>query len=274
MILGCHDSIRSGEWWFLRQPRVPLDQQQACQNRISRPAQKRRRRIRGGKPFEELLIYERQDSSDPLQNCPRATGISMADFTSKAARLCFRLRILRLLNTGDFLQRAPLPVPETLPADQKSAAPRFDFPSAREWQLRLRSDVKRWTPDLLCTVSVHNGQPHPTPGIRGWGAWVTWLVLKHGVCVGKILLNSFLYAVCAAVPAGARVSGEQQRQESYSHRLTNCVEVILACCRQIGWVSYECWCVMGETSLLFVQRLVQLRWIICLAVWGAPNHEW
>lgn len=199
MIPGCYDSIRSVGWWFRRQPRVPLGEKQACQNRM------------------------------------------------------------------------PWPVPETLPADQKSAAQRFDFPSAREWQLRLRSDVERWTPDLLCKVSVHNGQPYPAPGIPGWGAWATWLVLKHGVCVGKILLNTFLYA---AVPAGARVSGEQQRQESYSHRLTNCVEVILACCRQIGWGSYECWCVMRETSLLSLQRLVQLRWIICLAVWGAPNHEW
>lgn len=214
MILGCHDSIRSGEWWFLRQPRVPLDEQQACQVRISWPAQKHRRRVRGGEPFDELLISERQDSSDPLQNCPRATGISMADFTSKAARLCFRLRILRLLNTGDFLQRAPLPVLEPLPADQKFAAQRFNFPSAREWQLRRRPDAERWTPDLLCKVSVHNGQPYPAPGIPGWGACVTWLVLNHGMCVGLILMNSFLYAACAVVPAGTRVSGEQQRQES------------------------------------------------------------
>lgn len=76
---------------------------------------------------------------------------------------------------------------------------RFDFPSSREWSLRLKLDLDRWTPDMLFKVAAVHGVSRPAPSMLDWGACVTWLAVNQAeINGGQMPLEFLLYAACAA----------------------------------------------------------------------------
>lgn len=205
MIVGGKDGlIVSGDWWFLRQQRVPLSEQQIWQNRLQWLNRERKRRLRKGESLQELRVYDEADADGgtSVSGVPWSTDISMAELTEKAAKLCFRLRVLQLLGTDRQLQKSQEQSrqgEDTRNSRQMSV--RFDFPSEREWLIRLKPDLERWTPDLLYKVAIHHGVAEPAPSALEWGAVVTWLLLERCVVQGPLPADCVAYAACAAALA-------------------------------------------------------------------------
>ena len=199
--------VLSGDWWFFRQQKVPLSAEQIWQNRLRWLNRERKRRQRKGESLEDLRVFDLADTADGSGvsgSLPWSTEISMAELTEKAAKLCFRLRVLKLLGTGRYLResrREDVGRQDSHDLSNRQLSLRFDFPSEREWLIRLKPDLERWTPDLLYKVAIHHGVSDPAPSALEWGAEVTWLFLERGVVQGALPAGCVAYAACAAALA-------------------------------------------------------------------------
>jgi len=165
-------TVLTGEWWLIRQARIPLTDQRIDQNRREWSRNRGRR-----------------------SKIAAQTSIAMSELTEKAAKLCFRINALNLLRNNHASGR--ISDAQTNPGLIQDHYNRFDFPTNREWSLRLNLQLDRWTPDLLYKLAAIRGVGFPSPSVLDWGGCVTWLMIHQAeVPGGTMPLDLLLYAAC------------------------------------------------------------------------------
>ncbi len=168
--------ILPGDWWFIRQQRIPLKSD----------------------------LTDTTDSTiapDKLRQ-PDRPVLSMAlhEISEKAARLCFRLHSLHLAGVRNYLAELQSVENNVVLTDQdrEGLRKKFDVGKGKEWTNRFKKELDRWTLDFVYKFGVLRNVQEPAPPLLDWASSMTWLTMNQSATPGGSLpLDYLLYSVCA-----------------------------------------------------------------------------
>ena len=170
-------NILSGDWWLIRQQKVPLSEKTVNHNK------------------EERL-------KKPENYRPRTWSydIALGEISEKAAKFCCRLHCMHLVGLREILAELQIVDDDlTLSAEQRKALrERFDVPEGKPWTERLKKDLDRWTLDFIYKLGVFRGEWDPAPPTIDWASSMTWLTMTQSdIPKGTRPMDYFLYSLCA-----------------------------------------------------------------------------
>lgn len=166
----------SGDWWFLRQQRIPLSAHRIADNRVR---------------WEQTSSRRRPETW--------TSDISLAEISEKAARFCFRLHSMQLAGVREMLTQLGARDASILTRQQQAEIrQRMDVPKGKQWSERLKTSLNRWTLDFNYKLGVLRGVGQPSPPLLDWAASMTWITMSQAETAGVTLpLRYVIYSCCA-----------------------------------------------------------------------------
>lgn len=165
--------ILPGDWWFIRQQRIPLKSESANTT---------------------------DSSGTSSQSHGSMKFILMRELSEKAARTCFHLHNLHLAGVRQYLAelQATQETQGFTGQDREGFREMFDFGKGKEWTSRFKKEPHRWTLDFGYKFGVLRNVWEPAPPLLDWASCMTWLTMNQAAVPGGSLpLDYFLYSVCA-----------------------------------------------------------------------------